>query len=500
MTRYRDLLLLGHDLAVTGDAITITGDQIEWAGAFTDLDTSSGRAVSLQGAFVTPAFIDAHAHLTPTGLTAAGVDLHDTSGLRDLVKRLGTHVRATKDRFVWGNGWDDTHWESPPTADAIERVSQGRHVYLSRVDAHSALASHATLRAAGCATFDGCEIDERGVATGIIRRAAHHAVRLFFLSRLPRTQIRAAHRRAASMAVAAGITSVHEMGGPLHAAGERDLDLLLEDQLPISVVPYYASDDLSVATSRGLKTLGGDWNVDGSLGSRTAALLKPYADRRGHHGFLYRDAESLASFFTHATKAGLQAGVHCIGDAACEAAVEGLERAARRCGARAVRARRHRLEHFEMASPDLIARAARVGAAFSLQPAFDKHWGGSGGMYRTRLGVVRARSMNDFARIFATGAVIGFGSDSPVTTFDPLSAIAAAVRPHERSHGISRQSAFAAATLGAAGLAHQERTTGRIAPGYRADLCVWDDDPRTVQHPRLRATISRGRVVWGRLQ
>ncbi|MGH2830973.1 MAG: amidohydrolase, partial [Actinomycetota bacterium] len=446
-----------------------------------------------------PGFIDAHAHMTPTGLMLGGLDLHGVKDANAMRRMLAAYVRRTKDRFVWGYGWEDTRWPVPPDADQIEPVARARFAYLSRIDGHSALVSWGLLKASGAADEQGCDIGANGRPTGVVRRDAHHAVRRYFLSRLPTAQIRAAHRRAAEAAVAAGITTVHEMGGPLHGAGERDLDLLLEDRLPVSVVCYYASDDVSIPKSRGLKQIGGDFNVDGALGSRTAALRRPYADARPHTGFLYRDSGDLAQLFERATRAGLQAGVHCIGDAGCEAAVEGLEHAARTAGMERLRRLRHRLEHFEMASRELIRRAARVGASFSVQPAFDAAWGGGSGMYATRVGRTRALAMNDFRSMVESGSIVGFGSDSPVTPFDALGSVRAAVKPASSRHALKASQAFYAATAGAAALAREEGATGRIEPGYRADFVVWSGHPLTSKKPSIRATVSRGRVVYGSL-
>jgi len=498
-TLYTDARILDPRLAiVNGDAFAVREGVLTWVGRAGEVPRAN-RRVSLDGRTVTPGFVDGHAHLTMTGLMLGGIDLHAARSAAAMVRRLAAWVRGRSADFVYGTGWDDSSWPQTPTAAMIERVAGDRHVYLARVDAHSALVSHTLFAAAGCAGLDGVEVDARGEPTGIVRRDAHHAVRSFFFKRMPIGAIRDAHRAAAEAAVVKGITTVHDMGGPLHAAGERDLEELVRGRLPINVVCYYASEDMTVATSRGLAQIGGDLNADGSLGSRTAALSRPYADTRGTTGFLYRDANALGEFFEAATRAGLQGGVHCIGDAGCEAAVAGLERAAKRAGIAKVRAMRHRLEHFEMASAEVIARAARLGAVFSVQPAFDAHWGGRDRMYAARVGAKRAAAMNDIKSMRATGATVGFGSDCPVTPFDPLAGIRAAAEPTSPRHAISIEDAFEAATAGAASMANERVPAGRIEAGYRADFVVWEDDPVRSRRPRIRATIAKGKIVYGML-
>jgi predicted amidohydrolase YtcJ len=494
-TYYEDLVLVGPRSSAPG-AFVVSEGRFSSVGRRAAAE-SVGRRVRLGGLVVTPGFVDAHVHLTSTGLMLRGLDLAGTKNAASLARALTAHARDTSERFIWGQGWDDTTWPKPPSSKIIDKAAPERVVYCSRVDGHSAVVSSSLFELAGCESLDGVERDAGGRPTGVLRRDAHHAARRAFLDRLPVRALAAAHRAAAEQAAAAGITTVHEMGGPVQGAGERDLDLFASKKLPIRVLVYYATDDVRIPKRRRLGRIGGDLNIDGSLGSRTAALREPYTDAAGVTGFLYRDASAAADVFEAATRAGLQAGVHCIGDAACEAAVRGLEIAARRCGIAAVRTLRHRLEHFEMSSADLIRRAARLGAGLSVQPAFDAAWGGRGGMYERRLGR-RARGMNDFKTMRSSGAVIGFGSDSPVTPLDPAGAIRAARRPSVRSHSLNAPAAFEAATSGAAALAH-EHDRGMIAAGAAADFVVWTANPITEAEARVVATFVDGSLAFGKL-
>jgi predicted amidohydrolase YtcJ len=500
---WTDAVVLGPDGVDTGlRALAVDPPWIVWVGRSPAQAPRCDRRVSLKSRRVSPGFVDAHAHLTMTGLVLEGVDV---SGARSAVavrRELARYVARDPRRLVWGTGWDDAAhgWRGRgPAGDDLDRAAPNRFVYLTRVDSHSAVVSTRLFAAAGCAKHEGADVDDRGRFTGVVRRDAHHAARRFALDKLPASAIAAANLAAARAASAVGITTVHEMCGPLHGAGESGLDVLLDQRLPVDVVPYYASEDVGIPRARGLRTIGGDLNVDGALGSRTAALERPYTDARGHAGSLYRDAADCAAFFEEATRAGLQGGVHCIGDAACEAAVRGLERAARRTSLSAVRRLRHRLEHFEMASADLIRRATRLGAGISMQPAFDTAWGGPGRMYTKRAGARRSRAMNDFRAVLRAGAVCGFGSDSPITPFDPIAGVRAAAGPSNPSHGIAFADAFRCATLGAAALAREEGVKGRLATGYRADWVVWDGNPARSRRASVAATVLGGRVTSGSL-
>src|SRR6185437_13691782 len=170
-------------------------------------------------------------------------------------------------------------------------------------------------------------------------------------------------------------------------------------------VPYWGQAAVTVAEARellaatGAHGLAGDLFVDGSLGSRTAALRRPYADAPDSHGHPYLDAEQVGAHVAACTGAGVQAGFHVIGDAAADTFVEGLRTAARRTSPAAVRARAHRVEHLEMVDAAQMATLAELGVVASVQPVFDAWWGGPSGMYVERLGAERARGMNPFAAL-----------------------------------------------------------------------------------------------------
>ena len=129
------------------------------------------------------------------------------------------------------------------------------------------------------------------------------------------------------------------------------------------------------ARSLGARGAAGDLFADGSIGSHTAALRDPYADA-DHAGHGYLDAAEVRDHVVACTEAGLQAGFHAIGDGALDVVVAGIDEAAERVGADRLRAARHRIEHVEMLAPEHLPVLARLGVVASVQPAFDRLWGG----------------------------------------------------------------------------------------------------------------------------
>lgn len=468
-------------------AMLTDGDTVAWVGgeevAATFAADLAGRpeaaVVELDDALVTPAFVDAHVHATAAGLALGGLDLAGAPTLTAALDALAAYARGRSGSIILGTGWDESAWPEgrAPTAAEIDRAAgggaagsgSGPLVYLARADVHSAVVSSALSARAGVgAGFPGWSGD------GHCRLDAHHAVRATALASIGADQRAEAQRRTRSRAAELGIGALHEMAGPQVSSQDDLIGLLaLARAEPGPEVWGYWSGEIATAVRLGVGC-GGDLFVDGSIGSHTAALGAPYADRAGEVGTLHLDVDDVREQVLEATAAGAQIGFHAIGDAAIAAVLDGLEAAAGRVGRDRIAGGRHRLEHCEMADPDAVRRMARLGVVASVQPAFDARWGGPDGMYAERLGQERAAAMNPFAGLAAAGVVLALSSDAPVTPLDPWAGVRAAARHHSPGAALSARAAFSAATRGGWRAARAEGDgSGELAPGRPASFAVW---------------------------
>ncbi|GAB4586449.1 amidohydrolase [Nocardia sp. IFM 10818] len=465
-------------------AMAVTDGTVVWVGL-----ERPGRAlhpdaevIDLNGAFVAPAFVDPHVHVTALGLKLTGLDLAQARSLTECLELLRAHAAAQPDGAILGDGWDETAWPEgrPPTPAEIDAAAPGRIVYLARVDAHSAAVSTPLLEAVpGITAAHGFTRGEP------LRAEAHHRARAAALGALDFAQRERARRAALDHAAANGIAAVHECAGP-EISGETDIRELLAFSHGVEVRAYWgqavrtADEARALVKELGVHALGGDLFVDGSIGSRTARLRAPYADR-DTTGNSYLDADAIAAHVLACTEAGIQTGFHVIGDAAMDTVVTGFERVVAQVGGPAFAARGHRLEHAEMVDPDQIAKLAEWGVIASVQPGFDATWGGPGGMYATRLGPDRAATLNPFAALAAAGVSLAIGSDAPVTALNPWEAVRAAANHRTPGHQISPRAAFTAATRGAwraGGL--RDGQIGTLVPGAPATYAVWEADDLVV--------------------
>ena len=461
------------------------------------------RTVDLPGTTIFPGFVDAHVHLSGTGMALNGLDLSAATSRDEALARTRDHAAASSEA-VLGQGFDETRWSDPtlPTRAELDALS-AEPLLLVRTDGYVSVANSAALNVAQVETMEGTERGQDGQATGVLREQANARAQLWYFESLPDRVIAEAQLAAAALAASRGLTALQEMAIP-DKRGRRDPEVLLAQtaDLPVDLVTYIADRDIPYVIDQGSPRIGGDLFLDGSIGARTAALGKPYADGNGNGSLAYGDDE-LAEFLHNAHLAGLQTGLHAIGDAAIEQSLRAWERVYRSLdsrGRRHFRARRHRLEHFEMASREHVERAADLGLAISIQPGFDALWGAPGQLYEQRLGEDRSRPMNRFRDYLVRGLEVGAGSDTPVTPLDPMFSVWALENHHDPGQRLSREQALRLCTIGAARLAHLEKK-GRLEPGSAADFAAYEADPMEVDDLRdLRPvlTVSRGRDVFAR--
>jgi predicted amidohydrolase YtcJ len=501
--------------AVAATALVMIDDRVSYVGTDAGARTVASGApeVDLNGRLVTPAFVDAHLHVIQTGQLLTGMDLHTCGSRDEVLTMVGSYAsRHRGRRILIGQGWDERHWPdpSPPTRAELDRAASGVAVYLARVDVHSAVVSTALQDDVPAITAaDGYRAD------GLLTRHAHHLARQRMDRLFSHAERRSDARTALLQAASLGVGTVHELGGP-HLGPIEDLIRVREvaDELGIGLVSYWgelaSSGALEEARAVGAAGLAGDLCIDGSIGSHTAALFEPYRDQvatGSDRGVRYLTDDEISGHIIDCTRAGVQAGFHCIGDEAIAAAVEGFRRAVPVVGAEALRHCRHRLEHIEMAAQTDFATLAECGVTASLQPAFDAFWGGPGELYEQRLGSARATQMNRCGSIHRAGVPLAFGTDSPVTPIAGWETVRAAVRHWQPSERMTVEDAFAAATLGGHWATGVDNG-GVLTPGWRADLAVWDVvgsvTPSGLPQleagtplPACAATVVAGRQIYG---
>lgn len=511
-----DMLITGRIATLAGDhgfgwveAIGIRDGRVAFAGSEVDLETRADpltERIRLEPDQVAvPGLTDAHLHLAQAAIADRQVDLTDAPTLEEGLARIRAAHEALGDPDAWleGHGWDSDRWGRWPTADDLDQVAPDRRVALWAHDHHALWASHTALSLARL-PVDG---DPPG---GVIRRAAdgtpegclHEAAsRLVTIHVPPPTDdaLAAAIEAVGRRLVALGVVACHDPGG---VAPDPDLTysfpvyarLADSGRLPLRVHACMRDDAVAAATGRGYRSgavLGEGpqgraivgWQkcfADGSLGSRTAALLediepepdRPVApDRR--RGVWMTDRDGLVERVVRAAAGGIATQIHAIGDAAVRVALDVLEPVA------AHQPLMPRIEHVQMLHPDDRGRFARGGIAASVQPV---HLGSDAAIARKLWGARAEVEAYTWASIAETGAVMAFGTDAPVESFDPWPGLALAVRredprwpvgtpPYAPEQALTLERALRAACIDPA-VSARETDRGRLTVGQRADVVV----------------------------
>lgn len=509
------------------EAVAVRDGFVQAVGSLAEVRAAAGRGaetVDLAGRTVLPGLIESHVHPVFTGRTMGWADCRTPprASIEDLLTALGDQAhRSVEPEWIRGWGYDDTLLadDRHPTRDDLDRVSSTRPVLISHISGHFAVANSAALHAAGidAATPDPVNGrivgDATGRPTGLLWELG--AVNQVFAAvPAPRdAEVDEALLGALHLAAAQGITTLHDLGvgfsaGPAELAAYRRLDAA--GRLPVRVFGFAVAEQLLPLLAAGEESWGGTsggrfvlrgakcW-ADGAIQGMTAALGSPYHCAPDLQGELLHAPGKLANLIAAVHDAGGQVAVHANGDRAVEAAVDAIESAMR---ARPRAEPRHRIEHCQVTSAEMLHRMARLGieASFFINHVY---WWGDRHADRF-LGPERAADIDPLKWAQDAGLRFGVHSDCPITPMDPLRTLATCVRRSTssgRTLGAAQQidvhRALAALTTDAAYLVGAEDRLGRLAPGFAADLVVVSADPYRARGDELSEITVEQVMVAG---
>ncbi len=478
------------------------------------------KVIDAGGKTVIPGFNDAHVHFLGIGTQLSSVDLRDARSPEEFVRRIKEFAaRTPKGQWILGGNWDHENWtpNDLPTAAMIDAVTPDHPVFIDRLDGHMALANSLAMKLAGVtkATKDvaGGEIVRTadGTPTGVFKDSAMGYI-AGVIPELSFDQKINAYKAATEYAASLGVTSVQDMSAGTDIGVLQEL--LRRGELKTRVYGCSPLGDLSRWSKTGVRAAFGDPMLragclkgfsDGSLGSTTAWFFEPYLDAPQTTGLAVDDPKILAENTQKADAAGLQIMIHAIGD---RANAETLDIFAKAAAANGPRDRRFRIEHAQHLRLDDIKRFGSQNVVASMQPFHiidDGRWAWK------RIDEKRLKGTYAFRSLLDSGAVLAFGSDSPVAPFNPLLGVYAAVTrrtlddknpngwiPEQK---ISVDEAVFAFTAGSAFAEFQEKVKGSLTVGKAADLIILSDDIFTIDPAKIRdvavtTTVVDGRVVY----
>jgi len=469
------------------------------------------RVIDCGGRFVSPGLIDTHTHFVMGGESLGRLDLSGACS-REAFERLIAERAASEpgDAWIIAQGWHDENWGGGMPDKSWLRSAGDRPCVAYHMDSHVCVVNAAVLRLIEVPDGDppGGRIgrDARGEPNGVFYESAAWELVNPLIPPAPVHAKRRAALAAQSHAHRFGLTTVGSME---YAGTVEDVLEPLRDELSLRVritlldrtLPIDFSFAHAFNNDDRLAIIGFKAFLDGTLGSRTAKMLREYTDNPDNTGLWVELAASgeLQAWFDQVCAQGYQPAMHAIGDSAVRLALDVIER-----GSTVDRQRlRPRIEHAQQVDPADIPRFRGVVA--SMQPL---HRADDGRFAGKRLGRARLTGFFPFRSLHRAGASLAFGSDWPIVSLDPMPGIRAAVtgitvedKPVNADETILIERALRAYTIDAANALRFDHRVGRMAPGMLADLAVWDRDPFSIDWmnepiPRISITISGGRVVY----
>ena len=506
------------------------------------LKAPSTKIIDLNGAFVMPGFNDAHTHIASAGQQKLTIDLDGTKSLAEMQQRIKTFASTAKSgTWLQGGGWDHTVWPTKtlPTRADIDAVTAGHPAVFSRTDGHIVVANTAALAAAGITSKTpdpaGAKIDRdsSGVPTGIVREGPALAIIYKVIPPPTPEERRQALEVAIADANAHGVTSVQDFSDWEDFLVLEDLERAGKLHLRVS---EWLSFDLPVATLKKLQAAHSPSDpflhttmlkgfMDGSLGSRTAALNAPYSDDPGNSGIPRYDQKTLDQMATERAESGFQLCFHAIGDRANDMALTAFERAQQarmkqlskllpqleastHASISVTDTSRYRIEHAQVVSPGDFDRFARLHVIASMQPSHlltDMNWA------TDRLGPERAKYSYAWRSFLDHNVVLAFGTDYPVESINPFRGLYAAItrqneagtKTYQPQEKITLNEAIYAYTQASAFAENQEKLKGHLEPGFVADFVVLDHDitaptaaPQELLRTKVLRTVLNGEIIY----
>jgi predicted amidohydrolase YtcJ len=480
-------------------ALAIAGEHVAGGVGVHEASLPTPDVVDLRGRCVVPGFTDSHVHFPTWSLGRRDLSLDGVTSLTEALEL----VRSDPGGGPWirGQGWRDASWEAPPTKEALDEVTGERPAALWAKDLHSLWLNSAALTlAGGDLDVEGgvVERDEHGEPTGVLREEAAWRFRGRFPS-VPDEEWLDVTRAGVKLAHSRGATAVHDKDGWVGAPEifqrlkERDgLTLRVWQSLPYAKLPELESLGLRSRVGDDFLRLGYlKVFMDGTLGSQTAWMLDG-------SGVQITSGAELADIVARAARAGWPVGVHAIGDRANREALDAFEATRDEWQSRGLRPR---VEHAQCLAPEDLPRFAELGVACSVQFSHAP----SDRDLAERFWPDRLEGAYAFRSLLESGAVLANGSDAPIEELDPLAGIRAAVtrtiddRPGWRmQEALTTAQALYATTVAPAWLAGDERTRGKLIPGYLADLVVLSRDPIECPPDELDSVEVVATMVGGR--
>ena len=509
------------------EAVAILKDKIIFVGSANEsiqYTCNDNRIVDLQGKFIFPGFIDAHAHLKGIGYREMNLNLQGANSLKEMLTQVEIYAnKLEQGKWVVGRGWIEKKWPEGrfPTIQELDMISPDKPMALERADGHAIIVNSLALEMANITgdTPDpvGGKIDKdvSGKPNGVLIDKASLLVESIIPKRT-REDEKQALRLGLDRTAMMGWTQLQDAGSPLsdyeilkEIKEEEGLPVRIhmyisdgEDALKfINTGPYFDEDHYLI--SRGVKLY-----ADGAIGSRGAAFFEKYDDYETKGLVIFQKEETMPKLIKSLVN-GIQIQTHAIGDLANSITLDWYEEAFNsvKLENRLIENPRWRIEHAQNILPEDQIRYSDLDVIASMQPS---HAIGDLHFAHKRLGEQRLDNAYTWRNLIDLGVTIAGGSDAPVEIGDPRIEFKAAVSRKDLDgfykdywnieQSVSREEALYMFTKWASYSVFEEDIKGTIEVGKLADFTVFSKDLMTIPEEEIMSSEVVMTIVGGEIK
>ena len=511
----------------TAEATAVLGDKIIFVGSNADAAQymcGDARIMDMTGKYVYAGFTDSHQHVEGVGQRPKTLSLFGIATLAetvDAIKAFSEGVPA--DEWVQGRGWIEREWTDEKrflSKQDVDPFTADKPLFMPRADGVSALVNSRALELAGINKDSPdplggkFERDAEGNPNGYILATAMDIFRDIIPAKT-RAYKKDSLVQGMYENAKLGWTNTQDAGMPyvnvdimkeIHAEGNMSTRIYAAANVAEAATMLKRGREATADNMfelRGIKVY-----IDGTLGSRGAALLENYADA-DHNGFMNRTTkEELEPILREALRKGIQIETHVIGDRAVKSLLDWYEEAFNDVPKSewAVTEPRWRLEHAQIIPAKDQARLVTLGVLPSMQPS---HGIGDLNFAPDRLGPERLSYAYPWQQLVDRGLMILGGSDAPVELGDPRIEFYAAIS-RKRLDGtsgegwhpelaVNRETALKMFTIWPAYGAFQEDIRGSVEVGKYADFTIFDRDWLEVTEAEILTSENLMTIVGGKV-
>ena len=471
----------------------------------------ANEILDAKGKTILPGLIDSHCHFYNLGLDQQVVDLRGTTSFEEIIERLIASDLNNESDVILGRGWDQNDWDNKqfPVNTELNKIFENKLVVLERIDGHAYIVNDNALELAGIdqntLVRGGLVLLKDNKPTGVLIDAPMSMVDKV----LPEKSIRekaTALKKAQEISFSYGLTTVSDAGLSTEIINVID-SLHKSDELKIKI---YAMVSVSKKNIKRLKETGiiktPKLNVrsfkvygDGALGSRGAALKKPYCDDPHNYGFLRTDIKDLKYYANEIAGMGFQMNTHAIGDSTVSVLLKEYQKVLND-----IEDPRWRIEHsqvvdlneFELYNDKILPSVQPTHATSDMYWAYD------------RLGK-RIDGAYAFKDLLSQSKRIALGTDFPVEKVNPFHTFYSSIERKDLNgypengfqieNALTREETLKGMTIWGAYFNFEEDEKGTIEKGKSADFIIIDQNIMKIEADKIPNTKVLKTFVDGEL-